>query len=907
MAKKPIPEKTSSLQPANTSPRPPEKPQAQFPVPIVEHAANNSVLYPMDAINGTKAKLTLPSGATDCTFFIAIKDQPEPKFEPIFVDDGDDVVPISAQSLSLMIGHTVLMWYTALAGAKKETSQVLELVVQLIREEHLVEARPKFVNFKEDEWNTWWLNMNSFPGDEIVEVKAWPFIFPGQRLFMTIAGNQNTPPYRFIWVALDHVVQPHEAHEGHVFRFPLSRPWMSRLDDYSALTAHLGVIWDRTTPVFPEPGDPLYENPLPINAQDFHLRTTAPLRVDPKQDLKPPHLRQSVDYNGEWLLNPELTKDRGDVDVPGRDLFAGDRVCFFVSGPGYGPNPLGCVAIENDGDRASVKLSPCIVACFFNKSMTLTYTLAFNGSEQTAPAQEVSVSVPRFIHPNIEEATNGTVDLNTFTGAALATLPVWAYAECSNLCWMWFTGEHKDGSAYRFDILQGEPVTDDWKARGVEASIPRAELQKLADCSEFTLHFAASFCEATALADAHEFPAQAFNIEQEPLVLAAPKVTEAVGTELTAWNGREGVHVEVNYTGNNLKHSISVCWNKPDGNCWPLAAKPGSAAGAVSFFLPRDAVIESMGRAVAITYTVTTACKVQTSLPLNLNISKPVRLPTPVVPQATPPVVQGGVLDMRTFVGDGSVTVAPWWFILVGQLVWLRLIGTKKGGAAFVIKVFTGKEVTHDELTTGLRGVLLRADLDSLQYGSSLTVICEVATAKGSHEPLLIAFQELALSKIRNQIYEEHENFDTFPVQTIQAGGHIDLPKMSMEFLSGPNTAGVIFYAYPLPGMFDRQALGACINVSVQAVPQHIRITFPRDLLQVKFAVTWAFKSMEFIFYDAGGAALGSRTMRAEEAGGLPNEWISFVSPDEKSVKYFEFKAYDYIFLDYFTYWFTEI
>lgn len=153
MAKKPIHKKTLSSQPDKTAPRPPKKPKAQFPVPIVKFAANNSVLYPMDAIDGTEAKLTLPTGATDCTFFIAIKDQAEPAFEPIFVDNGDDVVPISPQLLSLMIGHTVLMWYTAIVGGKEEDSLVLELEVQFLREEDLVGSRPVYEHSK-NEWNT---------------------------------------------------------------------------------------------------------------------------------------------------------------------------------------------------------------------------------------------------------------------------------------------------------------------------------------------------------------------------------------------------------------------------------------------------------------------------------------------------------------------------------------------------------------------------------------------------------------------------------------------------------------------------------------------------------------------------------------------------------------------------------
>lgn len=758
MAKKPILKKTLSPQPDKTAPRPPKKSKAQFPVPIVKFAANNSVLYPMDGIDGTEAKLTLPTGAKDCTFLIAIKDQAEPAFDPIFVDDGDDVVPISPRLLSRMIGHTVLMFYRAIVGGKEEESLVLELEVQLLREEDLVGSRPVYEHSK-NEWNTWWLRMHSFTGDETVKVEAWPLIFPGQRLFVTVAGNQHIAPYRFIWVALDHVVQPHEAHAGYVFRFPLSRSWMSRLDDYSALTAHLGVIWDGTRPVFPDPGDPLLENPLPINAQDFHLRTTTLLQVDPYQDLPPPHLRQSVDYNGGWHLNPELTKEGGNVDIPGLNTFAGDQVCFYVSGSGYGQKPLGCVAIEHDGDAASVKLPACIVACLFNKSMTLTYTLAFNESEQPSPPQDITVSVPRFVHPNIEEATRGTVDLSTFTGDALATVSVWAYAECSNLCWMWITGEDERGSIYRFDILREEPVTDEWKARGVEAPIPRAELQKLADCSEFKLHFAVSFCDASGQENAFEFPHELFKIEQEPLVLLKPSVQEAIDDDLTVWNARNGLHIEVNYAGINSAHTITVCFEKPDGACWPLAPKSGNATGPVIFKLPADAAIESSGKTAKINYTVTTACKVQTSADLNLKISKPVRLPTPVVEEAVPRAKQGGILDLRSFSGDGHITVEKWWFMLAGQIGWAKCTGTADAtGLSYTIDVAIAEPITASDLSGGLEKLVPRAELEKLRNKTPLVVEYEVTPDVGGLRSNAITFPVLNL-EFRKAFYH-HTDFN---------------------------------------------------------------------------------------------------------------------------------------------------
>lgn len=729
MAKKPIPKKTSSLQPAKVPPRPPKKPKAQFPVPIVKFADNNSVLYPINAIDGTEAKLTLPAGATDCTFFIAIKDQAEPAFEPIFVGDGDDVAPISAQLLSMMIGHTVLMWYTALAGAKEETSLVLELEVQLLREGDLVVSRPVFKHSK-NEWNTWWLRMQSFTGDETVEVEAWPFIFPGQRLFITVAGNQHTAPYRFIWVALDHVVQAHEAHAGYVFRFPLSRPWMSRLYDYSAMTAHLGVIWDGTRPVFPDPGDPLLENPLPENAQDFHLRTTTLLQVDPYQELNPSHLRESVELPpGRWQVNPTNTVKGGHAVVNYAGMAEGDLVCAQAQGRNYGPIALGCQKVAAGESSLSFDVLPEVFAALFNKTLTLSYTLTFNNyAPQSSPQRHIDVLAPQLPRLGIEEATAGTVDLSTFVGDATGIVPIFDYAAEGQCCWMWVTGKLENGSVYQFDVLADEPLTADWVAKGVSTPIPRFELKKLADCIEFQLHFAVGFDGKCNRATAIEFPNQGFKIEQDPLVLLEPKVTEAVLDQLTAYNGRNGVQVEVNYVGNNSKHTISVCWKRPDGTCWPLASQTGSASGPVIFPLPPEAVIESMGKVVEIIYTVTTACKVQASPPLNLNISLPVRLEAPNVLEATPPKTQNAVLDLSTFTGNAHSLENPMWFLRAGQTCSLQAFGTDKSGNPHSFYVYKARTIKAGEETAGVAGPVLRSELDKLMDKTNLTLTYSLAT-----------------------------------------------------------------------------------------------------------------------------------------------------------------------------------
>jgi hypothetical protein len=657
------------------------------------------------------------------TVTFSAKEAPELVFEDIVDSSGQSgarKIAIPLDYLTRLMGFTALISYTGKAQGQAAQSLVKEVGISFYPASESENLAPYLLHEKIVH-NTPTYDMHDHTGDETVLVPVPPLAKAGDKVYCTAVTEQDVVPYTFYTVIHGHVLSAEEAVAGHVLRFFIARGWLARRKPWRSITLQSAWITSGLQAEPPAAVDPHLETRLPANALEIQRRRTAALIVAPGLDLPSPHLRQSVEYNGEWLLNPELTKEGGNVDVPGLDTYAGDRVCFFVNGPGIGQKPLGCVAIESEGESASVQLSPCIVACVFNASMTLTYTVAFNEHEQPSPAQVVSVLAPRFIPPNIEEQTNGTVDLEKFPGAALATVPVWAYAECSNLCWMWLTGEYEDGSAYRFDILRDEPVTDDWKARGVEAFIPRAELQKLADCSEFKLHFAASFCEANGLENAYEFPAETFKIEQEPLLLIKPSVTEADGSDLTAWNGRFGVNVNVDYVGNNPEHSISVCWKKSDGTCWPLAAQPGSDAGAVVFFVPREAVIESIGKTVTINYTVTSACKIQTSADFNLTISRPTRLLTPVVPEATPPTVQNGVLDLRSFDGDAHVEVPKWWFQLVGQRGWLTCAGVQEDGTERVIKVMDAEVITAEDLTDGLSRVLLRETLASYKNEAELT------------------------------------------------------------------------------------------------------------------------------------------------------------------------------------------
>ncbi|MBF8004255.1 hypothetical protein IZT72_06565 [Pseudomonas brenneri] len=733
----------------------------ELPYPQILYAANNSILYPIDAETGTVATIKFTGmGTTPITLYWAIKDQEEPAFEPIVQSgnpSGSIDIPILWQTISTCIGHTVLIWYTAMVGGQLKQSLVLELEIQDIRETDLRESLPVFAHARL-EWNTLWLNMYEFQGDEIIRIKAWPMIQAGQRLFVTVAGDQHQVPYAFTWVAFDHVVQAEEANPEHVFEFRLARGWLASRQDYSALTTHMGVIWDGSAPVLPTPDDPVHENPLPLNAQDFHLRTTTLLRVDPALELPPPHLKESVECGTDgWLVNPVNTVDGAHIVIAYEGMRAGDIVCpTFTGTAGAGSPALECRTVQEGESSLEFLVPPSAISANFKSPITLEYQVYYNDTGPwPSPLRVVKVlDLSGLPTPAVEQATGSTLDLNTFAGDATATVSAWPYIALGQACWLWVTGVLEDGSPYSFEMLGGEPVTKEWLASGVDTPLPRDELQKLADCRDFEVHFAVNFNGQSDQASAKAFALLKLRVVQEEFVLVAPRVLEAVGSQLTVWNGRDGVTVRVSYDRIGPNQSIALCWTRADGSCWRLPSQAGSSdPDYVDFEIPREAVIEGIGKAVTIYYTITTLCKLGTSPSFDLHISVPVRLPTPVVPQAT-----NNILDLRTFAGDADITVEKWWFILLGQVGWLECTGIAENGSPYTIKVSIAEPVTQSEVSGGLKKLLKRVELEKLRDRTSLVVAFKATPDVGGGQGNAIVFPKLHL--VFRKAFYDHTGFD---------------------------------------------------------------------------------------------------------------------------------------------------
>ncbi|NNA96690.1 hypothetical protein [Pseudomonas gessardii] len=723
--------------------------------------------------------------------------------------------------------------------------------------------------------------------DPVIHVEPWAFIATTNVVELYVAGEYiDGSRFRRTYYR-NEAVTADEVRNG--WSRALPRADLAALKHGSELYAYFYVAFRPST------------GPNPTYIGFPGLVTT--LLTEPHLALTAPHLVESVDCGADgWVLNPVNTVDGAHLQVAYEFMCPGDRVCPTVIGtPGSGSPVLECQQVA---DEASLEfwVPPSAISANFNQPILLAYrVMRCDGSEWQSPAREVEVlGLSGLPTPRVEQSTGNVLDLNTFSGDATALVVVWDYMALGQACWMWITGEEEDGSPYRFEVLEGTPVTEEWLASGVSAQLPRLALQALADCSDFQVHFAVNFNGELDRGSAKTFPVLSLEVVQEDWVLTAPTVREAVGSQLTVYNGREGVTVRVAYERMSASHGISVCWKRSDGTCLPLMSKPGNNDPQyVDFHIPREAVIHGSGKTVKIHYTVTSLCKVATSADLDLQISVPVRLPTPVVPQAT-----NGILDLRTFTGDADIRVEPWWFILPGQKVWLRGIGTRKDGSPYLFNIYLGKEVTAGEVTAGLRQALKRIELELLKNFSTLTFTCKVTADGSNQESAAVVFPALILS-VRMEPEIRYENFTGQPNRKISAGQSVDIATMTITLLPGSGgTSGIEFYAWTTPGMLDGPALVVCSNSSNQVPEQRIRVDFKLASQRVKFAYTWQQHPVDIVFYDKTGRSIGSRYLPpAPSDNDQQNHWIDFTAPADSSITSMIVRASDHAYIDFFTFW----
>lgn len=599
-----------------------------------------------------------------------------------------------------------------------------------------------------------------------------------------------------------------------------------------------------------------------------------------------------------YFINPANTLKGLHIVVRYSCIRSGDRVCLSVVGrPGVGSPLLLCAEVQEGHTSVEFHLPPSVVSQNFGQAIRVFYTLQ-RDKVLRSPERWLQVFNPTGLKGlAIEEATDGTLNLNSFSGNATATVKPWDYMAVGQTCWLWIVGQLDDGSLFHWHILNAEPVTPEWVTHGFSATLNREGLQRLSDCRVFNMHFAVSFSGQAEFSDAIEFQPVPWNMVQEDWVLAAPSVREAVGDVLTAWDGRAGVTVRVAYDRISPDHTLTLCWESL-GGCLPLPSQPGNVTpGYVDFLIPREAVIHAIGKTVPISFSVASLCKQPTSPILELQVSDSERMPTPMVVQAN-----ATVLDLGTFEGDAQVTVAPWWFILLAQKVWLSVVGTKKDGSPFTLDVYVDKAITADEVRAGLNGVLARSALELLKNRSQLAITCKVTPDGSSQESEAVVFPMLTLV-VRSQLLYEVDDFEEYPKVEFRGLGSVIKTKLVDLELPEDSYPGIGLHVARgenevVPGMVEGNALALRCGSVQSSQLAILRLT--RKCVRVRFGYSSTGKDgATFTAFDENDQVLATREVIAPD-------WVEFQATDDQMISYINVVSLVHGSIDSFGVWYEE-
>jgi len=899
MAKSKTPQKSPGVDSATALPPVPKDAapvkvsavHAQLPLPEVRNATANSTLPPLSSTAGTDVIITaaIASGAKIEVYWAIQGNEATPIFSAVAHGTGSAgvKVPVPAWVIGYCIGQTVSIWYESGIDA----SLWLELTVEVIDPNDM--PQPKFLDLVFFE-GSWKLDMTKFPGNAQVQLCSWPFIAAGQRLWVEAVGNEHLSPLSFHWILEDHVVTAEEAQDGFCFLLEILRSWLELLEDWSSLTIHAGITFDGAPGAAPE--DPGISH-IPANAHEIQ-RATANLRVgEPDLKLLQPNLREAVYVEGQgYVLNPTLTVNGGHVEVVYDGMRAGDHVCVKFEGtPGPGSPLLSCQDVQGGQTKLVFPVPASAFSANFGRPVVISFTVL---RDRLWPSLNLTVQVLELAGLSgidVEEKTEGKLCLSNFSGPANAIVASWDYIAQEQTCWMWIDGKYEDGSPFHWDVLVAEPVKPEWVSGGVSTLLAREELERLADCLVFEIHFAVHFQGLSDLAGAIAFRPLQLQMVQADLLLLVPQVLQAVGSHLTVWNGRDGVTVRVKYDRMSPHHTIELCW-KQAGACLALAPIQGNITpGYVDFDVPREAVIHGIGKTVPIRYSVSSRCKQQTSQDMDLEISVPVRLPSPVIPQATPPGVQHGILDLATFNLDALITVLNWWFALAGQHVWLKCTGTKKDGNPHTFYAVKGKPLTLEEVNNGLKASMIRAQLELLKHDTRISVTCLAATDESERESSAIVFPVLNLI-LKRPLICDVETFEGLPASNYTAGGSVQTPLMKITFLSGASTAGVMKHGNN--PFYSGNHFAVCRYTSNQVPPQVHRVDFTHALESIKFGWVGLNQPAALTFYDQASNVITEITYPGDSPAGF---WAEYVTTPGTSIAWMTITASNLSFVDNFS------
>lgn len=257
----------------------------------------------------------------------------------------------------------------------------------------------------------------------------------------------------------------------------------------------------------------------------------------------------------------------------------------------------------------------------------------------------------------------------------------------------------------------------------------------------------------------------------------------------------DGVTVQVEHLPALTGDTAQLMEVNPPPGAVTFPKVPLNANKRANFTLSPEFLVQRHGNALSLFWIwsrggVEMGCSVL--LPLQvMNISdEDKRLPTPEVPETK----GTAILDITTFTGDATVTVAPWQpWIVQGQKVSLVCYGVQENGNEFNISLLQNYSLSDTEVTTGLNRPIPRAALQQLKNNSALRIELHaelknnVITVK--FPQLLIAIQTVAL----------FEDFETIPIGQFIPNLPVETPSLIITSTVGFTNSAIVDSVTDLP------------------------------------------------------------------------------------------------------------
>ena len=341
--------------------------------------------------------------------------------------------------------------------------------------------------------------------------------------------------------------------------------------------------------------------------------------------------------------------------------------------------------------------------------------------------------------PTIEGISGPVLDLSQLSPTARTYIPVWSFIHAEQLMWMTYESE---GVVFE-DTYTANEVTNDGVLNGISPPTPVDKIKLLEDGVDLTIKFWVSLAERPDKNTAVLFGVRHYTIQALPGVLPHPFIngTTDTGPSVTVdpLPIEHNTTVTVRYTGMSGQDRITLEWILADGT-HHTAVENGLDGGTVVFNLTADKVLHrSVNSTVCLKYSVVRT-GVADPIPSNVQTVTVTTIPAASLPQPRiNNIAPGGVLNLNSFTGNASASVAKWSLSSVGNRVWLTC--SSSGVAPLHVLTANGALITSTEAANGLvNKAVLRSWLESLPNNRQITITCEVEYGGNTDKARAVVF-----------------------------------------------------------------------------------------------------------------------------------------------------------------------